>query len=179
MSGDFRIVRLRDQPDREDLIGPLEAIFFEASGTKTFADAGARAAFRQRWLGLYLDAWPEHVHLARDAEGNIGGYLTGSLVNPAADARFAAIGYFRTFAEACARFPAHLHINLAPAARGRGIGGRLIDAFATDAARAGAPGLHVVTGKHARNIGFYRQQGFGVIAETANPPVVFLGRDLP
>ena len=57
-------------------------------------------------------------------------------------------------------------------------GGRLIDCFASRAARAGVPGLHVVTGKAARNVGFYQRQGFVVIAEAAVPPVVMMGRSL-
>jgi GrpB-like predicted nucleotidyltransferase (UPF0157 family)/GNAT superfamily N-acetyltransferase len=162
-----RIVRWIDQPDRAAIVTQIDTIFFEASGTKTFSSDEARAAFRQRWLGLYLDSWPEHVHLARDADGTVAGYLIGSLVNPALDARFDGIGYFKAFAKACAAYPAHLHINLAPVSRGKGIGGALIAAFADAARRAGAPGLHIVTGAAARNVGFYRQQGFEVIATTA------------
>ena len=176
----MRIVRLVDQADRANLTGAIDTFFFEASGSKAFADAQVRAAFRERWLGLYLAAWPEFVFLARDRAGTLAGYLIGSLVNPAADARFDDIGYFKTFAAACAVYPAHLHINLAPTWRGQGIGADLITAFAGDARRAGAPGLHIVTGKGARNSGFYRRQGFSVIAETAwnGNTVIFMGRRL-
>ena len=176
----MRIVRWIDEPDWDALIPAIDAIFFEASGTKAFADAQIRAAFRERWLGLYLAAWPEFVFLARDRAGTLAGYLIGSVVNPAPDVRFDDIGYFKTFADACAAYPAHLHINLAPACRGQGLGARLIGAFARDARRAGAPGLHIVTGKGARNSGFYRQQGFSVIAETRwnGNTVIFMGRRL-
>ena len=41
-----------DRPER--LTGQLDAIFFEASGTKSFASEEARAAFRERWFARYL-----------------------------------------------------------------------------------------------------------------------------
>ena len=58
------------------------------------------------------------------------------------------------------RFPAHLHINLAAAFRSQGIGAQLIEAFAGHAKRAGAPGMHAVTGKGMRNVRFYIRCGF-------------------
>src|SRR5690606_13949468 len=102
------------------LAAAIDAIFFEASSVRSFAGDGERAAFRNRWLGLYLDAWPEHVWLARNGAaaengGALAGYLIGSLVDPATDRRFDDLAYFRDFAHASAVYPAHLHINLAPA----------------------------------------------------------------
>lgn len=176
----MRVTRLIDQADRETVIQAIDAIFFEASRVTSFADAAARAAFRERWLGLYLSDWPEHVVVARDADGTVAGYLVGCLVDPATDARFADIGYFQVFAAACAAYPAHLHINLAPAYRDRGIGGQLVEAFGAAARDAGAPGMHIVTGDGARNAGFYRRLGFESVARTvwnANP-ICFLGRRL-
>ena len=176
----MRIVRLTEQADREHLMAAIDTIFFDASGVQAFADAADRVAFRHRWLGLYLESWPEHVHLARDRDGTLAGYLVGCLVDPARDERFAGIGYLQAFAAQCAAFPAHLHINLDPAYRSRGLGGQLIDAFATEAARAGAPGMHIVTSRTARNVGFYRAQGFAIEAEAPwkGGDVVFMGRGL-
>jgi GNAT superfamily N-acetyltransferase len=174
------IIRFIDQADRATLIPAIEAIFFEASSVKVFASEQVRAAFRQRWLGLYLDTWPEHVFVARDDDGTMAGYLLGCLIDPACDERFDDIGYFKTFAAACAAYSAHLHINLAPAYRSRGIGADLIEAFASHARQCGAPGLHIVTSKDARNVRFYRQCGFVVVDETPwkAGAVVFMGRGL-
>ena len=181
----MQIVRLIEQPDRENLLPAIDAVFFEASSIKTFADEGARASFRHRWLGLYLDIWPEFVLLAREATsagvgGAVAGYLVGCPTDPAMDRRFDDIGYFRSFAAACAAYPAHLHINLAPGYRGRGIGGALVDAFAAQAHRAGASGVHIVTSKDARNVRFYRSCRFDVIDEAPwrAGAVVFMGRRL-
>ena len=149
-----------DHPDAADIAivqvpGPglcprrlaqVEAIFFEAS-RRTIAPGPEREAFRERWLGRYLLGGSDVVLLALEGSDRVAGYLVGALENPAEQPRFADIGYLRTdFAELCRRFPAHLHINLAPAFRGRGIGARLIETFAVRAATADATGVHVVTG---------------------------------
>jgi GNAT superfamily N-acetyltransferase len=163
-----------------DVLGQIDSIFFEAS-TRTFPPGPEREAFRERWLGRYLhDDVGDALFLATE-RSTVAGYLVGALQNPALQDRFADIGYFRTaFAELCRHFPAHLHINLAPAFRSRGIGARLIEAFAEYAAGAGAAGVHIVTGAGMRNARFYERCGFqrrGAAAWNGGE-VVFLGRTL-
>ena len=155
----------------------VDAIFFEASG-RTFASPEEAAPFRERWLGRYLRGGSDVVLVAQDPSGVVAGYLVGALEDPAEQERFADIGYFRgAFRGLSRRYPAHLHINLAPAWRSQGIGARLIAAFAAAAAEAGAPGVHVVTAKAARNVRFYVQCGFAELAATPwnGREVVFLG----
>lgn len=162
------------------LLEQVEAIFFEASG-RSFEPGPEREAFRERWLGRYLAGGTDAVLLALEGQGTVVGYLVGALDNPAEQARFADIGYFRTdFALLCRRFPAHLHINLAPAYRSQGIGARLIEVFAAYAAGAGAPGMHVVTGSAMRNVRFYARCGFAPCgtARWNGREVVLLGREL-
>jgi GNAT superfamily N-acetyltransferase len=157
----------------------VEAIFFEASG-RSFEPGPARDEFRQRWLGRYLDV-PADPVLVAIAKATVAGYLIGSLENPAEQARFSDLEYYRThFTAHCRRFPAHLHINLAPAYRSRGLGGALISAFAARAAAAGVAGVHVVTGKGMRNVRFYERCGFEPIASAPwnGREVVLLGKDL-
>ncbi len=162
------------------MLPALDAIFFEASATKSFASEKERQAFRERWLGRYLEHDPEWVYLALNANDTLVGYLLGSLDDPARTPRFRDIGYFKDFAALTEAYPAHLHVNLAPAYRNVGIGAQLIDTFAVAAARAGATGVHVVTGASARNIGFYARNGFREIGRaTSNTnEVVFLARRL-
>src|SRR5262245_50966579 len=161
----------------------VEAIFFEASGRRGFASPEARVAFRERWLGRYLRGG-DVVLVAEHRQGTVAGYLVGAVEDPADQDRFADIGYFRgEFRPLCRRFPAHLHINLAPAFRSRGIGASLIAAFAARAAEARAPGLHVVTARDARNVRFYARCGFAELgaAPWNGRQLVFLGKplDLP
>lgn len=180
-SNKFEIRRWTDIGAREGLLPLLDAIFFEASGTKSFASDADRQTFRERWLGRYLERDGQWAYLAFDSNDTLAGYLLGSLDDPARTPRFDDIGYFKDFAGLTVAYPAHLHVNLAPAFRNLGIGAQLIDRFAKDAARAGAPGVHVVTGAQARNISFYARNGFRELDRaTSNAnEVVFLGRRLP
>jgi GNAT superfamily N-acetyltransferase len=163
-----------------DALREIDAIFFEASG-RTFPPGLERDAFRERWLGRYLRGGTDALFLALDNANHVAGYLVGALEDPAQQDRFADIGYFREeFRELASRFPAHLHINVAPPFRGAGIGARLIEAFAAHALGAGARGLHVVTGKAMRNVRFYERCGFCERASTLwhGRTVVFLAREL-
>jgi GNAT superfamily N-acetyltransferase len=175
-----RLVQLEAPERHPELVAQVEAIFWQTS-VRTFAPGSERDAFRERWLGRYLRGGSDVVLLALMGEDTVAGYLVGALENPAEQARFADIGYFRTdFAALTPRFPAHLHINLAADFRSQGIGAQLIEAFAARARRAGAPGMHAVTGKGMRNVGFYTRCGF-VERATAlwnGREIVFLGREL-
>jgi GNAT superfamily N-acetyltransferase len=165
-------------------LAELDEVFFEASGTKTFADEAARLSFRERWLGRYLTHDPELAFLAIAAPGQqeetLAGYLVGALDDPARAPRFADLGYFQNLADVTARYPAQLHVNLAPAWRGAGIGRDLVDAFIADARSAGAPGVHVVTSRGMRNVRFYAQCGFVELGacEWNGRELLMLGRAL-
>ena len=163
--------RWRDLKHSKQLIKELDSIFFEASNTKSFASDEARAAFRERWFGRYLEQYPEWAYIALAADGAVAGYLVGALDEASG---------FEDFASAAQAFPAHLHVNLAPRFRSRGIGADLIEAFVADARRAGTKGVHVVTSADARNVRFYDRVGFKPRARTTvnGSDLVFLGRTL-
>lgn len=180
-----RIVALDDALEQglvtQEAIGPaLDAIFFEASGTKHFDSEGERAAFRERWLGRYLVADRRWFLLALSEAGEVAGYLAGALDDPAVAPRFADVGYFQDIAALTRLYPAHLHINLLPRFRSRGWGERLVARFTADAARAGAPGVHVVTGRGLRNVRFYAANGFAEVGAFGwrGRELVVLGRTL-
>lgn len=65
------------------------------------------------------------------------------------------------------RYPAHLHVDLLPRARGKGLGSVLLLRFIEHAANAGATGVHLQTGitSHARR--FYERHGFEVRSSDA------------
>jgi GNAT superfamily N-acetyltransferase len=172
------IKRWPETTGRERLVSAIDHIFFEAALKKTFASPAERNAFRERWLGRYLEHDPSWAYLALDGE-TVVGYLVGSAEDPAKTARFKDIAV-PDFAEWTAAYPAHLHVNLAPDYRNHGLGGRLIDAFVADLARQGVPGVHVVTGMSSRNVAFYRRHALHELARgrLAGHDVVLLGRRL-
>jgi GNAT superfamily N-acetyltransferase len=155
-------------------------VFFTSSNTQSFASDEVRAAFRERWLGRYLEYDAHCAWLAMALSGDVAGYVVGAIDTPAQLERFEDIAYFKTFAHELSRYPAHLHVNLLEAFRGRGIGEKLIGAFATDARDAGASGMHVVTGADMRNVGFYARNGFAEVARSGEGEraIVMLGRKL-
>lgn len=158
----------------------LDAIFFEASNTKSFPDDAARAAFRERWLGRYLADDARTTFLALDGAGMVAGYVAGSLEDPASSRRFADVAYFQTFKTLTRHFPAHLHVNVAASHRNLGVGAKLMSRFIAEAALAACPGVHVVTSRAARNVTFYLRNGFreeGADGEGARE-IVFLARAL-
>jgi GNAT superfamily N-acetyltransferase len=180
MQGEIKVCRFKDVLARQGVLSGVDDVFFQSSNTQTFADAAARAAFRERWLGRFLTHDPQWAYVAVASSGRVAGYLVASLDDPALTPRFSDIPYFAAFKELTRRYPAHLHVNLAPECRGNGLGSELVARFNADAARAGCPGVHVVTSRGARNIGFYSRNGFrelGAMGEGARE-VVFLGRDL-
>src|SRR5262245_15009422 len=120
-------------PYRERFLPGIDAVFFEASSTQSFANDAERATFRERWLGRYLTHYPGCAYVAVAPDGDVAGYLVGSLDDPAITPLFADIGYFARFAPLTADYPAQLHVNLAPLWRGQGVGKKLVDAFLQDA----------------------------------------------
>lgn len=161
------------------LAAALDKIFFEASNTKSFSDDAARRAFRERWLGRYLRDEPRFAYLAMTPPEQPVGYLVGSPGSSLEDGAREAPSGIAEFAGWLDRFPAHLHVNVDPAFRGAGIGGRLIDAFVTDLCRDNIAGVHVVTAANARNVRFYDRNGFVEVGRGGpGNALVCLGRSL-
>lgn len=167
-------------PDPKALIPEIDAIFFTSSATQAFESETARSSFRERWLGRYLAGNPDLTHIAIAPGGTVAGYIIGSLEDPALSSRFSDLGYFQKLAALTREFPAQLHINLAPQYRSHGIGARLIEALASDVAAAGAPGLHAITARGMRNVGFYLRNGFAEVGSVDwnGRDLVFLARKL-
>ncbi|RMI07116.1 GNAT family N-acetyltransferase [Cellulomonas triticagri] len=75
------------------------------------------------------------------------------------------------------RYPAHLHIDLLPAAQGRGLGRALITTLRDALRERGVPGLHLgVSGGNTGAIAFYERVGFTVVER--HPWGLTLGTDL-
>ena len=161
-------------------IEDIDAIFFGASATQSFPSDAAREAFRERWLGRYLTQFPQDTLIVQDKNAGVLGYLVGARTDPATDPRFADIGYFAALADVTPHYPAHLHINLAEAARSGGVGTQLVKTFCTRLRADGLPGVHVVTGAHSRNRAFYDRLGFTVVRalDWNGAAIIMLGKPL-
>ena len=157
--GEATIVALAEMPPLPNFAAQLDEIFFSSSATKSFANEAERRAFRERWLGRYLEQDPDWFYVA--VSGNrLAGYLAGAIDDPAGAARFADIGYFAEIAGETKNYPAHLHVNVAQSFRSSGVGSRLIARFVVDLRAGNIHGVHLVTGRNSRNIPFYLRNGF-------------------
>lgn len=183
-SRDVQIIRLADwdphSAPAQAVPVQLDAIFYAASNTRSFGNEEERQAFRERWLGRYLERYRQHFFLALAPNDCVAGYLAGCLADPAREPLFADVAYFAVLADLTERYPAHLHINLDASWRCLGVGARLIEAFCAHAVAAGSPGVHVVTGEGARNVRFYQRCGFRLQRRFVSnaSKLVMLARDL-
>lgn len=170
------LVRLPEMPDRAAALAALEEIFFLSTTRTSFASPEERARFLRTWTGWYVEHAPADIWFARDETGAILGYLTGCKDSAGAVELARTIPKYEVFADLFPTFPAHLHVNVRPGHRDRGIGRRLVDAYAEDCRADGLPGVHLVTGTFARNVSFYQRAGF--TEATQRGPLLFLGRRL-
>jgi GNAT superfamily N-acetyltransferase len=160
-------------------------------------------SFAEIWTGWYTDHEPESTFVADDG-GDVVGYLAGCVDTARAPSPREAVvrqivrrqlflrpgtaGFFwRSLLDtlkggdvpsgelADPRWPAHLHINLLPAARGKGAGRGLIEAWLARLRGLGSPGCHLGTLAENRNgIAFFRSVGF----EPHGPPCLVPGMRL-
>ncbi|HYD16330.1 MAG TPA: GNAT family N-acetyltransferase [Hyphomicrobium sp.] len=175
-----RWTELAQRPDHERLIADLDHVFFSSSARQSFSGPTEKAEFRERWLGRYLESFPDYALVALDESGRAVGYVIGSLDDPAHDPVLADLAFLAAFSQLTARYPAQLHVNLDADWRGRGIGARLVDAFCDLARAGGAPGVHIVTARGMRNVGFYLANDFHERGATLidGKELLLLGRDL-
>ncbi len=160
----------------------IERILLVSANPRRVADEPSQDAFLDRWLAPYLAAYPAQILVALDEEeeGRVLGVLIGCLDSAGAVVFRDLHPYYRLFADLYEAFPAHFHVNCHPEHRGRGIGSRLVRHFVALCRAAGLPGVHLVTAPDARNVGFYRRNGFTEAVERAESgrSYLFLGQRL-
>ena len=141
-------------------LGDIDDIFFQSSATRDFCSQGEKQAFREMWLGRYIEKHRSSFFVAFDTDGRAVGYLAGCLENPITLSHFNDVAYFRSIEEICQGYPAHLHVNVAERYRNRGLGTALVGRFVEWAKLHSLEGVHIVTSNTARSIPFYRRSGF-------------------
>ncbi|MFE9773233.1 GNAT family N-acetyltransferase [Streptomyces sp. NPDC005931] len=120
------------------------------------------AAFREAWLPLVADRYPEPPGSPRTPDEEIAALLH----RPE-----------RMIVPELAAYPAHLHIDLLPEWQGHGHGRELMRAFLRALDGRGVPAVHLVmstANKPAR--AFYDRMGFREIATRMDDVVTCLGR---
>lgn len=156
------IVPLSSRPDRAHLWPMIEGIFFQSTTASFPPDSPQGRAFLERWTGYYRESEPDNILLSLDPGERLAGYLTGCLDSRGARRLYRDIEWYAHFEDLYDDFPAHFHVNCHPDDRGRGIGSALVGAFLGVCADAGLGGVHIITSWNARNIGFYRKNGFDI-----------------
>ena len=143
---------------KELVLTKIEEIFFLSSSLKSFSSIERREAFYKRWCGDYQTLYPEEFFIAVE-EGNVLGYLSGCSDSTRAMNEVNVPGY-AVFHDLFLAFPAHLHINFHPEARGRGLGSLLMNHYMNHLKLSNVMGVHLVTSPDAHNVSFYRRLGF-------------------
>jgi len=155
------------------------------------------------YAGPYGRFAPQSAFVVEDGEG-VGGYIVGPADTrafeerlerdwwPALRQRYTEPATVETLDDRMRRrihrpartpedlaqlYPAHLHIDLLPRLRGRGIGKLLMDAWCARVAAMGARGAHLTVGtRNSRAVRFYLAYGFREIARDGE--VLTLALDL-
>ncbi len=158
----------------------VEEIFFRSAARLDFASEQDKRDFLARWTGFYLESEPEGIFLAMAADRRVAGYLTGCADSRGASRLYRDIPYYSLFEDCFEAFPAHFHVNCHPDFRNQGVGTRLVEAYLAHCARAGLPGVHVVTAPGARNVTFYHRCGldFALRRSWQGRQLLFLGAKL-
>jgi ribosomal protein S18 acetylase RimI-like enzyme len=159
----------------------IRDIFYASSARQTFSSPEEKIEFFEKWTRYYITEEPELIFLAVEDEAKILGYLMGC-----ADSKSALPYYedrlksYAVFADQFEKYPAHLHINFRPEARGRGIGSRLIEHYCGKLVERGVRGVHIVTGADAENRRFYTKNEFSFELKRRwrEIDLLFMGRNL-
>ena len=185
------IVRLYRPEDRAAILQiAADTGFFGASVEAFMQD---RRLMQDVFVAYYVDREPEHLWVA-EVDGTVVGYISGSTGGAVAawgrglTAATAALRLvtFRYEVDALTRryfgrtaraalggeypqvdlrdYPAELHINLAEAARGLGLGRKLMQACLDQMTELGIPGIHLkTTTLNAAAIKLYEKLGFELL----------------
>lgn len=156
----LEIIRLSEVPQasRQSILAQVEDIFFLSTSIKSFSSEEKRLSFFKKWCGDYLDFYPSEFFLALEGQ-KVLGYLSGCDNSEESLSRLNVPGH-ALFKDLFLRFPAHLHINFHPDARGKGLGSKLVLNYMKVLKEQSVKGLHLITSPDAQNVSFYDRLGF-------------------
>lgn len=172
------VVPFKRVQDRPEVLTQVREIFFESSTRKEFKDESEREAFFQKYVGFYLDHYPELAWIGFSGE-KVLGYLVAAprSSDPELDKIQPHLKAFEAFFK---DYPAHLHINCHHESRGMGLGSQLVRVLVAELKIMRIPGLHIMTGPDSQNRSFYKKLGFDFESEVPfrGTPILFMGRRL-
>ncbi|GMA15098.1 GNAT family N-acetyltransferase [Deinococcus metallilatus] len=158
--------------------------FFGESARRFFP---SRALFAALWVTPYLTPGAGGLGFVAERGGQVVGYILGSvdqrryalalaaqvpgllwrLLTGRLPGALASLRYllraarFGLPAPPTSRYPAHLHLNLLPEARGLGAGGALLDAFLAELRSRHVPGVQLsTTRRNVAAVHLYVRRGF-------------------
>lgn len=162
----------------ENIISQVREIFYDTSSKKKFTSEEEKDYFFQTWVGPYLKYYRNEVLIALE-DDHVLGYLTGCSDTKRGMTLFSLSG-MEEFKEYFDKFPAHLHINCDQAARGKGVGSKLVEAYCQFLNKLSKSGVHIVTSPNAKNISFYKKLNFSTqsLYEKGDINLLFMGKAL-
>lgn len=162
---------------KTQVLKEIDEIFFESSVKKTFKSEKERLDLRWKYLGFYLEKYPDLVWVAYS--GKVLGYCLG-MPKTRDTELYAAQPHLQVFEEHYKDYPAHLHINCHAEARGQGIGTKLVQELENDLRAENIKGVHLMTSRDARNHSFYQRLGYDYECELKylDTPILMMGKKL-
>ncbi len=159
----------------------IRDIFYASSARQSFASPEEKIAFFEKWTRYYIENAPDLIFLAVEDGARVLGYVMGTTDSAAALPFYEErLKSYAVFADQFEKYPAHLHINFRPEARGMGIGSKLISHFADVLKERHIAGVHIVTSADAENRRFYSKNKFDFELKRTwhDVELLFMGRDL-
>ncbi len=148
------IANLEDHPE---YLEEVMEIFFESSTKKEFSSVEERTRFVVKYLGVYVQSYPE-LCLVAVKDGKVLGYCCGMPNTPFQ--LYELQPHLKVFEDQFGVYEAHFHINCHHEARGLGVGSHLVATFEQKMRESGIEGVHIITSPGARNTHFYEKLDF-------------------
>ncbi len=137
----------------------IRQIFFSTSNKQTFTDKKSKEQFFYTWCGIYLTTCIDFFYLYMNEQNTPLGYLAGHPGPTISEKKISYPGMI-LFEKQITPFPAHFHINLDKNFRGFGAGTSLVKTFNEKLTSKKVRGVHIITTEKAKNISFYKKNGF-------------------
>lgn len=154
----IKLTQIHDAHTKEQLIDQVKNIFYLSSSIQNFSTVERKEAFFKRWCGDYISLYPNDFYIIHD-KLKVYGYLSGTR-DSSESLDVLEVPALAVFSDLFEKYPAHLHINFHPDARGKGLGSLLVNHYKETLREAHIKGLHLVTSPGAKNISFYERLGF-------------------